>query len=143
DFHFNQMASGQSTDSPIIDAGVIDAAALGFTTATTRSDGQPDEGVADAGYHYGNSGTTAVPSLADLRYVPVYVDPAGSDVNIGDSPEHALQHLAAAMSQSGAGSRSILAPGTYHEGDFTPMLTGPGGRDLAIVGTDGTIIDTT
>ena len=144
DFHFNQTASGQSTDSPILDAGVVTASALGFTTASTRSDGQPDEGIADAGYHYGNAGTTAVPALADLRYIPVYVDGAtGQDFNTGATPEQALRTLGGAMSLGRAGNRIILTAGTYREGDFTPMVKGPGGRDLSIVGSDGTIIDTT
>ena len=146
DFRFNQTAAAQSNDSPILDAGVVDAAALGFTTASTRSDGQPDEGIADAGYHYGNTGTTAVPALADLRYVPVYVDGVnGADFNTGAMPEQAVQTLGGAMSLARAGNRILLAAGTYQEGDFTPMVKGPGGRDLAIVGAgaDATIIDAT
>ena len=144
DFHFNQTASGQSTDSPIHDAGAIAASALGFTTASTRSDGQPDDGIADAGYHYGNTGTAPVPALADLRYISVYVDGAnGEDFNTGATPEQALRTLGGALSLARAGNRIILAAGMYREGDFTPMVKGPGGRDLAIVGSDGTVIDTT
>jgi hypothetical protein len=137
------------TDSPIIDAGVVDAAALGFTTASTRSDGQPDLGMADAGYHYGHAGTTVVPSLPDLRYEPVYVDPVnGRDFNTGETPEQALQTFTAAWSQSIRGNRIILAAGTYHEACivdpeacFHRDAKSVGGRDLAVVGTEETIID--
>jgi hypothetical protein len=52
DFHLNHTAAGQGSDSPCIDAGGDTAANLHLDTRTTRSDGVPDSGTVDLGYHY-------------------------------------------------------------------------------------------
>ena len=59
DFHLNQKAAGQSDDSPALDAGAVSAAAVSLAEASTRTDGRPDRGTVDAGYHYGNDGHDA------------------------------------------------------------------------------------
>jgi len=51
DYYLSQTASGQASTSPCVDAGGGDAAALGFGSLTTRTDGAGDTGVVDLGYH--------------------------------------------------------------------------------------------
>jgi parallel beta-helix repeat protein len=52
DFHLSHTAAGQGEDSPCIDAGSDTAANLGLDTRSTRTDGVPDSGTVDLGYHY-------------------------------------------------------------------------------------------
>ena len=52
DYYLSQTAAGQASDSPCVDAGTDVAANLGLDTLTTRTDGFPDEGIVDMGYHY-------------------------------------------------------------------------------------------
>ena len=52
DFHLSQIAAGQGSDSPCVDAGSDWAANLGMDDKTTRTDGVPDSGWVDMGYHY-------------------------------------------------------------------------------------------
>ncbi len=51
-FHLSQVSAGQATTSPAVDAGSISAAAAGMAQYTTRTDGVPDSGITDIGYHY-------------------------------------------------------------------------------------------
>ncbi|MHC4499339.1 MAG: LamG domain-containing protein, partial [Planctomycetota bacterium] len=52
DYHLSQVAAGQGSDSPCVDAGSDTAANLGMDDSTTRTDGRRDQGVVDMGYHY-------------------------------------------------------------------------------------------
>ncbi len=49
DHYLSQVAAGQTSTSPCVDAGDPTA---GIVDGTTRTDEEPDEGVADMGYHY-------------------------------------------------------------------------------------------
>ena len=54
DFFLMQTATGdaaQSSDSPCVDAGSIAASSVGLDDKTTRTDGVPDAGVVDMGFH--------------------------------------------------------------------------------------------
>jgi predicted outer membrane repeat protein len=51
-FYLSHSAAGQNTNSPLINAGQGTASSLGLHTRTTRTDGVPDQGVVDLGYHY-------------------------------------------------------------------------------------------
>jgi len=51
DYYLSQLAAGQAADSPCVDAGSDTAANLGLDTLTTRTDGEPDAGTVDMGYH--------------------------------------------------------------------------------------------
>jgi len=51
DFRLSQIGAGQAVDSPCIDAGSATAAALGLDSRTAFTDGSPDVGVVDLGYH--------------------------------------------------------------------------------------------
>jgi len=52
DYYLGRIATGQSQDSPCIDAGVGTAESLGLDSRTTSTDDTPDAGIADMGYHY-------------------------------------------------------------------------------------------
>ena len=52
DFHIQQIAAGQSSNSLALDEGSGTAAGLGLDTGTTRTDSVMDAAVVDAGYHY-------------------------------------------------------------------------------------------
>jgi len=54
-FRLAQLASGQTTQSPAVDFSDVTAAQAGMATLSTRSDGVPDSGAADRGYHYPSS----------------------------------------------------------------------------------------
>ena len=51
-FYLSQTAAGQGSDSPCINAGSGTAVSLGLDDKTTRTDGLPDTGMVDMGYHY-------------------------------------------------------------------------------------------
>jgi len=59
EYYLSQVASGQSMESPCVDAGSNRAAGLGLDHLTTRTDGIPDDGIVDMGYHY----PTSIPVL--------------------------------------------------------------------------------
>ncbi len=51
-FYLSHMESGQSTNSPCVDAGSEPAAFQSFDEFTTRTDQAGDKGTVDVGYHY-------------------------------------------------------------------------------------------
>jgi len=52
DYYLSCRAAGQAADSPCLDAGSGTAESLGLDKLTTRTDGVPDAGIVDIGYHY-------------------------------------------------------------------------------------------
>ena len=52
DYYLSCTAAGQNADSPCIDSGSASAESLGLDKFTTRTDGVPDAGTVDMGYHY-------------------------------------------------------------------------------------------
>jgi parallel beta-helix repeat protein len=52
DYYLSQISTGQTLDSPAVDAGSTQALDLGMNTRTTRTDGVTDAGFVDIGYHY-------------------------------------------------------------------------------------------
>ncbi len=50
-YALSQLAAGQAADSPAVDAGSDTALNLDLAGRTTRSDGAPDTGIVDLGYH--------------------------------------------------------------------------------------------
>jgi hypothetical protein len=67
-YYLSQIASGQPSDSPCVDAASNLALNLGLNTGWTRTDETPDEGVADMGFHYG-------PCTFPALYVDTYEIP--------------------------------------------------------------------
>jgi parallel beta-helix repeat protein len=54
DFHLDQSLAGQAGNSAAVDASAIPAKKLGLGDASTRSDGTPDAGNTDLGFHAGS-----------------------------------------------------------------------------------------
>jgi len=65
-YYLAQSLAGQSGTSPLVDAINQTAHALGLDNKTTRTDGEPDQGQADVGFHYGRppGHTQFVPMVA-------------------------------------------------------------------------------
>ncbi|MHC4529039.1 MAG: hypothetical protein ACYS29_14275, partial [Planctomycetota bacterium] len=61
DYYLKHIWAGQFIDSPCVDAGSDLAVNLGLDTLTTRTDGEPDTGVVDMGFHY------CLTTVADLN----------------------------------------------------------------------------
>ena len=55
DFHLMQISAGQSVTSPCVDAGGNFTAFVGMALTTTATNGMPDLGLVDMGYHYPTS----------------------------------------------------------------------------------------
>lgn len=53
DYYLSQIAAGQGSDSPCVDAGSTDVFYLLMDVCWTRTDGIPDAGLVDMGFHYG------------------------------------------------------------------------------------------
>lgn len=51
-YYLSQAGAGQGVNSPLVDACVETAEALGLHLSTTRTDGQFDRGLADIGFHF-------------------------------------------------------------------------------------------
>lgn len=51
-YALSQVASGQTANSPCLDAGSAPAVALGLEEYSTRTDGRGDSGIVDLGFHY-------------------------------------------------------------------------------------------
>lgn len=51
-YFLSHSAAGQPETSPLVDAGHTTAEALGLTGMSTRTDGAPDQGMADIGLHF-------------------------------------------------------------------------------------------
>ncbi len=51
-FQLSQIASGQGSNSPALDAGSQSASAAGLANRTTRTDQAADSGAVDMGFHY-------------------------------------------------------------------------------------------
>jgi hypothetical protein len=58
DYYISQIASGQTINSPCINAGSSSAASLGMDLYTTQTTQKADAGIVDMGYHYSISTST-------------------------------------------------------------------------------------
>jgi len=54
-YYLSQLASGQSSDSPCVDAGSAIRTKVGLRNTTSRTDKAADAGTVDIGYHYPKS----------------------------------------------------------------------------------------
>ncbi len=52
-FHLRQVAAGQGSDSPALDASALSPKQVGLQGASTRTDGAPDTANVDLGFHLG------------------------------------------------------------------------------------------
>lgn len=116
DFHLDVKRS------PAIDASNLDAIDLGLTSMVARSDGRPDVGRADLGFHYDLPGPLGGPAMPVAKLFVRAL--AGDDANDGQTPATALRSIAAAAAQAGAGVTVVIGPGVYREGDIHPAGSG-------------------
>ena len=72
DYYLSQIASGQTVNSPCVDAG--DPAST-MIVGTTRTDGVRDEGIVDMGYHYNLSAAPPAVSITLTPHNPPIVLP--------------------------------------------------------------------
>lgn len=105
DFHLKQ-SNGIVSPAVDLELEAFDKLAGG----STRSDGLPDLGAADAGYHYPflPAGHTRW-SAGEI----VFVRPDGADQSDGSSPENAVRTIARAQTLGGRGAFIVMAPGRY------------------------------
>lgn len=126
DFHLVQDG-GALSPGVDIDFDEVNSLAWG----STRSDGLPDIGPLDAGYHY--------PFLPRVPLPPsiggvVFVRANGDDGNSGVSPEAALATIGAAVKNIVGGGLIVVGPGTYHERGIRLGTADGGTGPTALVG---------
>jgi parallel beta-helix repeat protein len=107
DFHLLQDSD---IVSPAVDVDFSTVNAL--ASGSTRADGLPDLGSADAGYHY--PFLPIMPAASDVAQI-VFVRGAGSDADTGASPDHAYASVHQALGAMRGNGLIVIAPGTYRE----------------------------
>jgi len=135
-FQLQQLAAGQIADSPMLDAGSGTPASRDIS-GSTRTDGMPDEGNADIGYHAGAAASTGKPAIQDPPTGTTYHVNAqsGSDTRTAAdalSPANPWRTIGRALAANGApaGSTVQVETGTYAEaakssvGDITLVASG-------------------
>ena len=65
-YYLSQIAAGQTVQSPCVDTGLGTVLDWGVLDGTTRTDGVPDAGIIDMGYHYG-PGALVFPPVIETR----------------------------------------------------------------------------
>lgn len=141
-FHLSQRRAGQASTSPAVDAGSDLSRRLHLLGGSTRTDGKPDRGIADAGYHYGNFSSPPPAPRKRLRTKPLYVSSAtGSDDNDGATRTTPVRTLAKAFSLVRPGHRVVLMGGTYGEGELRLTTSGLPERPIVVQGVNGAVID--
>lgn len=117
DDDFTLRQTGAARVSPAIDAGYATVATVGIS-GSTSSDGSPDTGILDAGYHYGVA-PGATPNLP-VPFMPLFVRRGGSNSNSGKSLDQPLATVAAGALRARAGVTIVVGPGTYAECNLGP-----------------------
>ena len=114
-YFLSQIAAGQASNSPCLNAGSQSATAAGMDAYTSRTDGQPDAGTVDIGYHFppgAMSGGT------------VYVAKTGNDTTGTGSSGSPWLTITKAMNLATYGTVINVATGTYREGANVYMVDG-------------------
>ncbi len=120
DFHLVESATNPALG---IDYGARDTLLRG----STRSDGLPDVGPADAGYHYPFLYPGPLPISAPQI---VFVRASGNDRNNGLSPRAAVGSIATALAATSGNGFIVIGPGVYRE---QRLLVGVAGRRNSVV----------
>lgn len=120
-------------DFHLVESGTNPALGIDFgerdtlVSGSTRSDGLPDVGPADAGYHY----PFLYPGPLPISAPPVvFVRASGNDRNNGLSPRSALGSIAAALVAVSGNGFIVIGPGVYRE---QRLLVGVAGRRNSMV----------
>jgi len=112
--------------SPALDAGGDMAADLLLSDRTTRTNGAPDEGQLDLGFHFAGG---LDPAVADL-----YVSGTGSDNQSGADWDNAFRSITRALSVARDGTCIHIGAGLYTTNGKTFPLT-PTQQGLTVKGT--------
>lgn len=120
DFH---LADSSANPALGIDYGARDT----LVSGSTRSDGLPDVGAADAGYHY--AFLYPGPTVLSTPNV-VFVRGSGNDQNNGLSARGAFGSVQKALEAIGGDGFIVVGPGVYHE---QRLVVGIAGRRNAMV----------
>ncbi len=116
-YYLGQEAAGQPVDSPCVDAG---DPATEVPLGVTRTDGYPDTGTIDIGYHYPALGIVAGPGPSELNPPLVRV------MSQGDIPLPIREFAA-----YGASSYGVNVACGDPDGDLAlEIITGPGPGDI-------------
>jgi len=91
DYYLSQTIAGQTTNSPCVDTGSDTAENLNMNSLTTRTDGVPDTGVVNMGYHYPTS-IVVLSSDLDRNYFVDFFDYALMSLNWQQSPDPCDSH---------------------------------------------------
>jgi parallel beta-helix repeat protein len=142
DFRLSELRAAQDVTSPAVDAGTSLSRYMRLDRGSTRTDGRPDRGFVDAGYHYGNFRSPPRAPGRRLRHKPLYVSvESGSDTNDGATRSTALKTLKGALERARPGHRIVLLGGVYREGEITITTSGKPGRPLILQAVNGATID--
>mgnify|MGYP000679508000 CR=1 FL=1 len=122
--------------SPALDAGGDMAADLLLSDRTTRTNGAPDEGRLDLGFHFASG---LDPAVADL-----YVSGAGSDNQSGSDWDNAFRSITRALSVARDGTCIHIGAGLYTtNGETFPLTPSQQGLTLKGTGPEEVIINAT
>jgi len=110
-YYLNQVASGQHSDSPCIDAGSDLASNLGMDTLWTRTDEVSDSGTVDMGFHYGSFSSAWTVPLYQSAYKISDTTGGSSNLYLNVGQEHANNGFLIFGSISGTSPGTLLPPG--------------------------------
>lgn len=132
-FLLSQVMAGQAVTSPAVDGGPVTAESAGMHGGTTSSNGTPDEGAVDLGFHY-----RATPA------VTLYVATDGDDAHDGRLEAMPLRTIREALRRAVDGTLIRVAAGTYVEGGLSPgagvTVAGVDPMRTHVVGTDASTV---
>jgi len=121
DMNLSQIAAGQTTDSPAVDAGHEPAAGSVIAELSTRTDSIPDNLCADMGYHHYNSEQSSITPVrssvnCSVRVLP---SPASGIVSFhltSEIPALAVVHLFDILGRNIHSSETVTVSSTteYH-----------------------------
>jgi len=137
-FALSTRQAGQPRLSPAVNAGSEPASVFGLDQATTRTDGAPDTGQVDIGFHAGNIGYPKLGAVPPIPPTTLYVRASGSDANDGLDPSHALATIQHAADVAPAETQIIVGPGSYEESVVGPQSLTPAGRVAFVADPTGT-----
>ena len=121
--------------SAAINAGALGAADPALSGRVARSDGEVNSGRADLGFHYPVAGPLpGLPVATGTMFVRASV---GNDANDGRSPRTAFRTIARAAVEAVPGTTVVIGPGTYHEYNLRPLVSGTALHPIAFTGDAG------
>ncbi len=123
-------------DSLAVNAGDRTVAEAGLVGMTTLSDGTPDSGTVNLGYHYAEG------LVMDLE---LHVAESGDDGNDGETPAQALRSITRALELAAPRTRIHVGAGAYTDGveSFPLRIEGysiqilGAGREVTVIDADG------